>query len=110
MSNINNMAGPYSYQQVVSTFNIFPSQPNWFHTSPHNIFGTSFTSPLSAYNPTPSMDCYRPTMSSQTFHNASGDDDDEHDDNEAALPPPPPSDPSTKHGVHEKPRRQQRRP
>jgi len=39
----------------------------------------------------PSMDCYRPTMSSQTFHNTSGDDDDddEHNDNEAGLPSPP---------------------
>ena len=111
MGNINNMAGPSSYQhEVAFTFNMFPSQPNWFHNPPHNIFGTSFTPPLSAYNPIPSIDCYRPTISSQRLDNASGDDDDKHDDNEVGQPPPPPSDPSTEHRLHERPRRQRRRP
>jgi len=106
------MAGPSLYQhEVASTFNMFPSQPNWFHSPPHNIFGTSSTPLLSIYNPMSSMDCYRPTMSSQRLDNASDDDDDdEHDDNEARPLPPPLFDPSTEHRLHERPRRQRQRP
>jgi len=74
MYHLQQMSSYSSVNQVLDTFNMFPSQPDIF-SGPSNMFATSTPTHSSSYHPISLMQYYRPMMSSQEHGNVEQNDD-----------------------------------
>ena len=86
MDHHHNMSPQFLYQQVPSTYTNFSLQENIFSPSPSQMFCTSKMTPPSAFHPTPTIHCYRPTMPLMGSEILSDDHEEENNDDE--NPPP----------------------